>query len=279
MTPIRPILLADLFPDVEARLVELLRGLAPEDWGRPTVCSGWNVGDIAAHLLDGNLRRLSMGRDGHTPSAPATPIRSVEDVVALVNEQNARWTAVARSLSPAVLIDLLERTSAQVHDYFAALDPEGRALFGVSWAGQATSPNWFDVAREYTERWHHQQQIRDAVGASPLTDRKHLYPVLDTFMRGLPHAYRAVHAPDGTAVVARVSGEAGGAWSLIREEGRWTLYEDAAPKHSASIELRQDDAWRLFTKGLTTEAVRPRAVVQGDAALVEPALTMTAVVA
>ena len=31
-------------------------------------------------------------------------------------------------------------------------------------AGEAVSANWFDVAREFTERWHHQQQIRLAIG-------------------------------------------------------------------------------------------------------------------
>jgi hypothetical protein len=36
----------------------LLRGLGPDDWGRPTACALWTVKDIAEHLLDGNLRRL-----------------------------------------------------------------------------------------------------------------------------------------------------------------------------------------------------------------------------
>ena len=44
------------------------------------------------------------------------------------------------------------------------LPSHGRAIFSVAWAGESESENWFDVARDYTERWHHQQQIRDAVG-------------------------------------------------------------------------------------------------------------------
>ncbi|HEX3202686.1 MAG TPA: hypothetical protein VHW42_12245 [Actinomycetes bacterium] len=32
----------------------------------------------------------------------------------------------------------------------------------VSWVGPDPAPNWLDVAREYSERWTHQQQIRDA---------------------------------------------------------------------------------------------------------------------
>src|SRR5688500_10808360 len=38
--------------DAQARaLLELLRSLAPEDWGRVTVCDPWTVKDMAAHLL------------------------------------------------------------------------------------------------------------------------------------------------------------------------------------------------------------------------------------
>lgn len=38
--------------DAQARaLLDLLRSLAPEDWGRVTVCDPWTVKDMAAHLL------------------------------------------------------------------------------------------------------------------------------------------------------------------------------------------------------------------------------------
>jgi hypothetical protein len=54
-----------------------------------------------------------------------------------------------------------------VDAYFASLDLD--SLGGpVSWAGPEAAPVWFGVAREYTERRHHQQQIRDATGRPPL---------------------------------------------------------------------------------------------------------------
>ena len=53
-------------------------------------------------------------------------------------------------------------------------------------------------AREFTERWVHQQQIRDAVGKPGLTERRWLHPVLDAFARALPHALRDHAAPGGT---------------------------------------------------------------------------------
>ena len=59
-----PIIVVDLFPKLEQKLIELLNGLTPADWRKPTMCPQWTVKDIVAHLLDGNLRRLSRVRDG-----------------------------------------------------------------------------------------------------------------------------------------------------------------------------------------------------------------------
>lgn len=62
-----PIFVADLFPEVARRLVELLRSLSAEEWHLPTVSSHRTVKDIASHLLGGSLRRLSVQRDGYRP--------------------------------------------------------------------------------------------------------------------------------------------------------------------------------------------------------------------
>ena len=77
---------------------------------------------------------------------------------------------------------------------------------------------WFDIAREYTERWHHQRQIALAVGRPTPIDARRLYhPVLETFLRALPFTYRGVDAPDGTTVLVSITGEAGG--RLVRPQG------------------------------------------------------------
>jgi hypothetical protein len=68
MPTLPPILVADLFPEVTSRLVALLRSLSPDEWQRATVSSRRTVKDIASHLLDGSLRRLSMQRDGYRPA-------------------------------------------------------------------------------------------------------------------------------------------------------------------------------------------------------------------
>ena len=171
VTPLGPLITAHLFPTLDARLIDLLRSLAPDDWERQTIAPRWKVKDVAAHLLHTQLRKLSFGRDGYAPS-PRPAIASDRDLVSFIDRLNAEGVTVYRRLSPAVLIAWMEQTSREAAKYYASLDPFAPARFGVSWAGESVSANWFDIARELTERWHHQQQIRLAVGepADPAPD-------------------------------------------------------------------------------------------------------------
>ncbi len=276
MQPVGPIITAGLFPGLHAELIGLLRGLAPGDWERPTAAEGWTVRDMAAHLLDTDIRRLSFQRDGLTPLAPPAPLESYRDLVGWLDSLNAQWVVAARRISPRVLTDLLALTGAQLAELFAALDPEAPAL-GVAWAGEQRSAVWFDTAREYTEKWMHQQQIRDAVRAPLLNDRRWLFPALDTFLRGLPHTFAAVEAPEGTAVALLIEGAAGGTWTLLREGPIWRLHHGQPPRLDALLALDQDRAWRLFTKGLRPDQAGAR--LEGDARLAVRALDLVAIMA
>jgi uncharacterized protein (TIGR03083 family) len=276
--PVAPVHLADRFAPLDTELIALLRGLGPDDWGRPTACALWTVKDIAAHLLDGNLRRLSFQRDG-LPAEPDVPIHGYRDLVRYLNRLNAEWVTAARRISPALLIDLLEHTGRQVAELFGRLDPDAPALFPVAWAGETQSANWFDIGREYTERWLHQQQIRDAVGAPGLSSREWMHPVLDLFLRALPHRYRDVTAEPGTELDITVEGAAGGDWTLRREAGGWRLYAGASRAPAASVRMDQDTAWRLFSKGLDPTEARERVTVEGDQALGSVVLGAFAVMA
>ena len=273
-----PVNLVPLFPRLHVELMTLLRGLPPDDWRRPTACALWSVKDIVAHLLDSCLRRLSFGRDALDP-APDRPIASYADLVAFLNELNATWVGAMRRLSPAVLMDLIDLAEPQLHRYFASLDPDDTARFGVAWAGEEKSANWFDVGREYTERWLHQQQIREAVGAAPLTGRAWLHPALDIFVRALPHGYRQVQADPGATVEIRIQGEAGGVWTLARGTAGWTLLDGAGPHPRARVTLDQETAWKLFSKGLSPDQASRRIAIEGEPQLGRPLLGTLAVMA
>lgn len=278
LAPMAPVFLVELFPGLHAELMTLLRGLTPGDWSRPTACALWSVKDIAAHLLDGNLRRLSFGRDALT-AAPDAPISSYADLVGYLNRLNAEWIAAARRLSPRVLIELLDFTSGPVHAFFRSLDPHAPALFGVAWAGEEASENWFDIGREYTERWLHQQQIREAVGAEGLTGRRWLHPTLDIFVRALPFTYQGISAPVGRSVRIAIEGEAGGVWTLVRGAEGWGIFAGWEAGPAATVSLDQEAAWKLFSKGLDRESARRGIRIEGDPRLGEPILGTLAVMA
>jgi uncharacterized protein (TIGR03083 family) len=276
MEPIPPVYTADLFPPLYEELAALLWGLAPEDWQRPTMAGSWRVRDVVAHLLDGDLRKLSAYRDGHMPTA-AEPLRSHQDVVRFLDGLNAEWVGVARRFSARLLVELLSFTGPRICDLMSALPPHEPSLFPVGWAGETSSENWFDVGREYTERWHHQMQIRDAVGAPGLLERRWLHPLLDLSFRALAHAYRATRAPDGTGIVVHVTGEAGGTWSLIREGAQWQLFRGRAPAAATALTLDPDSAWRLLYNALPRVEAIKRTRIEGDASLAEPLFAMRSV--
>jgi uncharacterized protein (TIGR03083 family) len=259
-----PILVSHLFPALLEGLLALLAGLSAEEWERPTACAGWSVQDVALHLLGVEVGNLSRKRDRFSPSA--RPIRNPDDLVALIKDLNETWVRATRRVSPRLLCDLLRLTGTQACEYFQSLDPYAPGA-PVSWADPDPAPVWLDLAREYTERWHHQQHIRDAVGKPGFKEPRFFAPVLDAFVRALPHTYRKVSAADGTVVTLTIAGPSGGQWLLLREDAGWNLYLGAHRKPAALVLLEQEVAWRVFTKGLSVEEVRARAVIVGDQVL------------
>lgn len=261
-----PIPTAHLLPIVETRLLELLRSLTAVEWDRQTIVPAWRVRHIAAHLLDTSLRKLSMVRDGYFGIGPKSS--SPADVSAFVKQANADGVRVYGNLSPAVLIGLIERASHQLCDFTSSLDPSAPATFAVSWAGETASANWFDTARELTERWHHQQQIRLAVGRQGIMTRELYHPVLETFMRALPFSYREITADPFTGIRIIVTGDCGGTWYLLKRE-HWELVPSLDGPATARVEVPQEIAWRIFTNGIPSDEARKQSVTQGESILID----------
>ncbi len=273
----KPIHTAHLLPVIESRLIALLRELTQDEWEAQTVAPAWKVKDVVAHLLDTQLRKLSRVRDGCI-AGPPSPFRSHGELVAYVDRLNREGVEMYRRLSPAVLISMMEVASRESAEFHQKLDPMARAGFGVSWAGEDISRNWFDTARELTERWHHQQQIRLATSRPGIMTRELYYPVLDCFMRALPFAYRDRPADPGTYLQFNVSGECGGHWYLYRDGERWLQVESPQGRQRSETTIPQDIAWRIFTKGIDQESAAAQVSVTGDRDLGSHVLSMVAII-
>src|SRR5262245_30766134 len=268
-----------LFRPLCAEIVTTLRSLTPDVWLRPTVAGSWRVRDVAAHLLDTALRRLSSKRDGWQPPL-RTAISTDADLVALLNDLNATWIRASDRLSPRVLTELYERAGAELSDLFERLSLTDTASIPVSWAGETeASAQWLDIGREFTEIWHHGSQIRDAVGAGPFPDPCWLQAVLQVAMHALPHAYRDVGGTSNLTLVIHIIGRAAGSWTMMRRPGGgWEMEEGSRPAPDLKVTMTAEVAWRLFFNALPPAEAERLIQVDGDWALARPLLVTRSVV-
>ncbi|WP_280499300.1 maleylpyruvate isomerase family mycothiol-dependent enzyme [Nocardia cyriacigeorgica] len=264
-----------LFPLERQMLLELLRSLDAADWAKPTICPGWTVHDVTAHILNDYLRRISGGRDGYAGAI----FEDDETLPAYLARVNDEFVRAMRQCSPQLMIDLLDHLGPPLDRLWAATDLEGPAALDVSWAGSGDSPAWLDIAREYTEFWVHQQQIRDAVSRPGADEVSMMHPVFVTFLHALPTALRERTRQSGTAVRFEITGPAGGCWTAVSDGANWELTVTPTTAPAASVRMNQDTVWRLATRGITVDDARRRADLDGDPELTDAATTLLAVVA
>jgi uncharacterized protein (TIGR03083 family) len=275
LEPLTPIYTAALFAPLHDELIRLLRGLDDADWNRQTVAPAWRVRDVVGHMLDVHLRKLSGGRDGYRFARPASP--SFADITAFINGLNAGGVRYSTRLSPRVMTDVLEVAGPWVADFAVSLAPDEPAYISVLWAGEEQSANWMDIGREYTEFWHHQMQIRDAVGAVPLLQRRWLHPLLDLSVRALPRAYASVTAPSGTAIVFEVAGDETYEWTLMRAEAGWKVWRGRHAEPATAITTDADTAWKILYNALPGDRASQRVTIAGNASLAAPLLSARSV--
>jgi hypothetical protein len=240
-----PIDVLPLLAREEQSLLAVLGGFAAEQWAAP-------VHDLAAHILGRKLVRLSRDRDDYR-----------------VDGSDEEWVLACRRLSPEVLFAMHVDVSAQIVDVWSRADADELGE-PVPWAGPAPAPNWLATASDYAEYWVGQQRIREAAGVALLDQAEFLGPVVDTFMRGLPHALRDFFVAEGRQVTYTVSRY--GAWTARYTEGRWVVERGAAGRSLASLATDAGTFWRLCTGDAAAD--RGQVKVTGDKDVAEAVLRM-----
>jgi uncharacterized protein (TIGR03083 family) len=130
-------------------LLELLEGLSPDEWREPSLCTGWTVHDVVAHVLS---------YDELGPRRLAS--RFVRGRL-LVDRVNAVGLSEYAARSPAELVELLR----------AHLTPRGL-------------PAGMGGAIALTDGLIHQQDIRRPLGRPRAIPADRLLPALRTAMFG-----------------------------------------------------------------------------------------------
>lgn len=250
------------------RLLRLLTSLGDAQWAAPTAAPQWSVKDIALHLLAVDLGWLARSRDHNQAGIIPVPAGHEEFVRGLA-QHNQRWVDGTRLLSPRLITGLLGWSGEQLDAYLGTVDLAGPS--SVYWAGKV--PLWFDLAREFTERWVHYQQIREATRPAGHDQQDEYLPlVLRTFIWGFPHQYKAP-APVGTVITVEILDI--GAWTLSRTATEWSLDEGQAAASAASLRISGEAAWRLLT-GARYDIGQVQ--LSGDPALAEPLLQVRGII-
>jgi uncharacterized protein (TIGR03083 family) len=227
--------IAGLFPVERARLTELLRGLQPADWDRPSPCPGWTVLGLCCHLVGDDLSVLSRHRDDYR-GTPGPPDDAGEaEFVAWLDDLQAEWVRAARRLSPRVVTDLLEWAGPQVADMVRGQDPRARTG-DVSWAGGLV-PAWLDQARELSEYWIHRQQLLQALGRPSDLRADLAAPVLDGLRWAYPFRLAEARAQPGDTVTIAVSGPVTATWQLVATTTGWAFRGGPGPRVVARLDM------------------------------------------
>ena len=196
-----------------------------------------------------------------------------------LNGLNADWVKAMKRVSPQMLIVLHQVTGPMYCQYYALLKPSDTSPFAVSWMGENESTNHTHIAREYTEKWLHQQQIRDAAGKPGLMTKEFFHPFISIFMLGLPYTYRNITAIDGTVIQITITTNIGDTWFLLRSNNQWELTIDYIKPADAQLFIAPDITWKLFSKSIRPEQVKDKVTLHGDMQLAATALTMVSVMA
>lgn len=261
-----------VFEHDRAVLINLLKDLPPDEWQRATACAPWLVRDVVAHLLGNDLSRLARTRDGHTGNSP----QPGEPLPTFLHRFNQDWVSAASRVSPAMLVDLFDTTSPQVLRMWRDLDLDALGE-PVSWAGPDPAPLWLDCARDFTEYWVHQQQIRDATDRPELGGPTAVHTVLDTFLRALPHTLAHREDVEGTVLTVEVDGPGGGTWSWRRSGHHWRWTSDG-PAAATTLTTDPDTLWRLCVRGIEPHNARQRVTVRGNTELADAALQIVSII-
>ncbi len=265
------------FSELNDQLIQMLEDLDPEEWQAPTIAGRWRVKDVVAHLLDGDIRTLSIQRDRYFGESPPES-NEYNQMVAWLNQLNADWVRASRRISPEVLILLHKTTGPLVSRYYESLDPLTEAIFPVQWAGEEKSLNWMHLAREFSEKWHHQQQIADATGRAGLLRPDYYKPLIMTFMLAIPHVLREEAINPGDTIGIHTNGDVSDSWFISFTGTSWQFITTPESVR-AEITLPANIAWKLFSKSLRPEHLGGNIRIAGDINIADKVINMISVMA
>lgn len=220
-----------------ADLLGFLAGVGDDDWSKPTVCTGWSVKDVLAHMVEGELNV------GRVYRGEARELGFVDP-----EEGVARWRPLP---GPAVRAALWQHGTATQRVLDAMTDEAWHApirAFGCREIRQLVRLHLFDLAV-------HGHDLTDALGASPVWGDRLPFAV-EFVVRAAPFTLTRLGATPTGALRVEVDGRS---WVVDGRDGAWRLTEAGAP---ATVRLGAEDLVLATTGRRAVEAVLDR--VEGE---------------
>ena len=187
----------------QERLLALLHDLAPEEWERPTDCTGWAVRDVVAHLA-GAFASAASPREALRQTRAGKPLAQGRDLVDGINDVQV---GERRDRSPEQLLTELAAVGERGLRARRRLPAPLRALPVPFGPPLGTRPLGYLMDRIYTrDAWLHRIDICRATGREPVLTADHdgrlVADVVAEWARVHGRPYRLT-----------LTGPAGGSWS------------------------------------------------------------------
>lgn len=227
-----------------AALLGFLAGLSPADWDRPTVCIGWTVKDVVAHLVESELAmgRVYRGEATETPHTDADNEAGVE-----------RWR---RADHEAVRVALWQHGTATQRVIESRSDEAWRRpidAFGARELRGLLRIHFFDLAV-------HSHDVTSAVGVGALWGDRVRF-LVEFLVRAAPMALTRNGLPPEGSLGVRVLDV--GAWTIAGTKDGWQLSDDAGPP-GAALTCDPEPLALVTTGRLALSDALGRSTVEGD---------------
>jgi uncharacterized protein (TIGR03083 family) len=206
------------YQEAMADIIELLRGIAPNQWESPTPCPGWTVADIAAHLIDLDAMVVNRAAVEHEP---------VWDSLPHVKTGSSRFTErgvdFRRGTSSTDLLEQMTSTSQALIEHL----PVHGLEFQVPWMKGEISIDQFLSLRTF-DIWVHEQDIRSALGMPGNLGNNPARTSAQRMISALPLIWgKKVGAPPGSVITLHLTGPEiiGAATIMVNHDGRAVFTE------------------------------------------------------
>ncbi len=244
--------------DEWAVLEELLGGLSEEEWARPAL-PGWDVHDVVAHVVGGELVLSGTPR----PELDEQEVLGdhVKNEIARWNEA---WIRQLRALSHAELLDRFRQVTGARAAALRAMTEEEFAAPSWTPAGPGSYGRFMQL--RLFDAWMHEQDIRTATGHPGHEDGPEAEASLDEVVGALGYIVgKRAGLGQGTTVTLRLTGPVRRDLHVAVEQ-RAAVVDGLDGPATVTVSLPSSLFLRLAGGRVEPEAVLDQVALEGDRA-------------